>query len=151
MLTSDIFTKLEAIARHVRRDRRPFGGECDYTLRHPNSKSLPGIQLILSGDFLQLPPVEKTRRKCVVQKNSLSKDKKKVNNDYGNGLCFESPLWKICISETVLLTKVAILLTSELQMTATCIFRSTVRIIRSWSTCWTRSALERSQSRWSPD
>ncbi|KAF5375013.1 hypothetical protein D9758_000091 [Tetrapyrgos nigripes] len=41
MLDGRLFDKLEEIARRVREDDRPFGG----------------IQLILSGDFCQLPPV----------------------------------------------------------------------------------------------
>ena len=41
MIESDLFDKLEIIARTIRDDNRPFGG----------------LQLILSGDFFQLPPV----------------------------------------------------------------------------------------------
>ena len=41
MLDGDVFDKLEAVARRVRNNQRPFGG----------------LQLILSGDFFQLPPV----------------------------------------------------------------------------------------------
>ncbi|GFX94273.1 ATP-dependent DNA helicase PIF1 [Trichonephila clavipes] len=43
MVDGEFFEKLEKIARIVRRNDKPFGG----------------IQLILSGDFLQLPPVSK--------------------------------------------------------------------------------------------
>ncbi len=43
MLEGGFFDKLESVARRVRGDERPFGG----------------IQLILCGDFLQLPPVVK--------------------------------------------------------------------------------------------
>ena len=43
MIDAELFDKLEAIARAVRRSREPFGG----------------IQLVLCGDFLQLPPVSK--------------------------------------------------------------------------------------------
>jgi ATP-dependent DNA helicase PIF1 len=42
MLSSNLFDKLEKIARSVRRNEKPFGG----------------IQLILSGDFCQLPCVD---------------------------------------------------------------------------------------------
>ena len=59
MLSPILFDKLEEIARRVRYDERPFGG----------------IQLILSGDFLQLP--------C-------------VNSDY---FCFESKTWNKCIPD----------------------------------------------------
>lgn len=43
MVDGDLFDKLEAIAREVRGNAAPFGG----------------IQLVLSGDFHQLPPVPK--------------------------------------------------------------------------------------------
>ncbi|KAK8861367.1 hypothetical protein IAR55_002186 [Kwoniella newhampshirensis] len=43
MIDATLFDKLEEIARKVRHDPRPFGG----------------LQLILSGDFFQLPPVAK--------------------------------------------------------------------------------------------
>lgn len=56
------FQKLEAVARYVRKNDKPFGG----------------IQLILCGDFLQLPPVV---------------DKTKT----GKRFCFQSPCWDKCI------------------------------------------------------
>lgn len=43
MVESSYFDKLEAVARAVRKKDCPFGG----------------VQLIISGDFLQLPPVAK--------------------------------------------------------------------------------------------
>ncbi|XP_047621714.1 ATP-dependent DNA helicase PIF1 isoform X1 [Phacochoerus africanus] len=43
MVEADLFDKLEAVARAVRQQDKPFGG----------------IQLIICGDFLQLPPVTK--------------------------------------------------------------------------------------------
>ena len=43
MISAEFFDKLEAVARAVRKNKRPFGG----------------IQLVLCGDFLQLPPVTK--------------------------------------------------------------------------------------------
>lgn len=55
MLTSELFEKLEAIARSIRMNNAFFGG----------------IQLVLVGDFYQLPPV-----------------------GAGTKYCFESPLWK---------------------------------------------------------
>ncbi|KAL0216638.1 hypothetical protein P9112_008822 [Eukaryota sp. TZLM1-RC] len=45
MLDSELFDKLEKVASIVRRNNRPFGG----------------LQLILFGDFLQLPPVKSQR------------------------------------------------------------------------------------------
>lgn len=53
---------METVARYVRRNDKPFGG----------------IQLILCGDFLQLPPVV---------------DKGKT----GKKFCFQSPCWDKCI------------------------------------------------------
>lgn len=61
MVDGDFFDKIEAVARHIRRTERPFGG----------------IQLILCGDFFQLPPV------------SRSNDKAKF--------CFESEAWQKCV------------------------------------------------------
>lgn len=66
MLSPVLFDKLEEIARVVRRNERPFGG----------------IQLILSGDFLQLP--------CI------GSDK----------FCFESKKWDICIDKTIYLSEI---------------------------------------------
>jgi ATP-dependent DNA helicase PIF1 len=43
MIDSELFDKIEAVARAVRKSESPFGG----------------IQLIVCGDFLQLPPVIK--------------------------------------------------------------------------------------------
>ena len=43
MIDADFFDKLEGVARAVRKSRKPFGG----------------IQLVLCGDFCQLPPVSK--------------------------------------------------------------------------------------------
>ena len=46
MMDAKLFTKFDAIAKELRCSPRPFGG----------------IQLILVGDFLQLPPVEKNQQ-----------------------------------------------------------------------------------------
>ncbi|XP_017856975.1 PREDICTED: ATP-dependent DNA helicase PIF1 [Drosophila arizonae] len=62
MVDGQYFDKIEAVARHVRRNERPFGG----------------IQLILCGDFLQLPPVIKGE--TGVQR-----------------FCFQSSAWESCI------------------------------------------------------
>lgn len=64
MLSPELFEKLDYIARNIKRKIEiPFGG----------------IQIILSGDFCQLPAVKSTR------------------------FCFESPLWKELIDETIYL------------------------------------------------
>jgi len=66
MLSPELFDKLEYIARAVRRNEMPFGG----------------IQLILSGDFCQLPVV-----KCP-------------------DFCFEAKSWEECVDNTIYLTEI---------------------------------------------
>jgi ATP-dependent DNA helicase PIF1 len=46
MMSSDLFDKLESLARKVRKNQKPFGN----------------IQLVLAGDFCQLPAVEKNKK-----------------------------------------------------------------------------------------
>ena len=66
MLSPELFDKIEEIARIVRRNKKTFGG----------------IQLLLSGDFCQLP--------CVKSEN----------------FCFESKSWDICIDYNIYLTEI---------------------------------------------
>lgn len=75
MLSPDLFDKLETIARVIRKPER---------LLHENAESYPfgGIQLILSGDFLQLPVVN--------------------GNDT---FCFEAESWGKCIDKVVCLNQ----------------------------------------------
>lgn len=49
MLPAYLFTKLDAALKHFRRNKEPFGG----------------VQIVLIGDFLQLPPVQKGRDKDI--------------------------------------------------------------------------------------
>lgn len=70
MVDSSYFDKLEAVARAVRKKDFPFGG----------------VQLILSGDFLQLPPVVKDI------------EKKKF--------CFQAECWSDCVHTTIELKQV---------------------------------------------
>ena len=67
MIDAALFDKLEYIARMIRKNPLPFGG----------------IQLILTGDFLQLPPVKG-----------------------GAGFCFESRSWSDCVPVTIELQSV---------------------------------------------
>jgi ATP-dependent DNA helicase PIF1 len=67
MLSPVLFEKLESIARLIRKNEKPFGG----------------IQLILTGDFLQLP-----------------------NVDMPNAFCFEAESWNICVPNIVYLTDI---------------------------------------------
>lgn len=66
MMDHELFDKLEEIARRVRDCGKPFGG----------------IQLIVSGDFLQLPTIGKHK------------------------FCFDAESWDKCITNTVYLTEI---------------------------------------------
>ena len=70
MVDGDLFDKLEAIARAIRNNGRPFGG----------------IQLVITGDFFQLPPVP----------------------DYGKiaKFSFDAGTWNTSIEHTIGLTQV---------------------------------------------
>eukprot|EP00835_Amoeboradix_gromovi_P005714 NODE_569_length_6602_cov_0.189143.p1 type:complete len:446 gc:universal NODE_569_length_6602_cov_0.189143:4376-5713(+) len=68
MLDGQLFDKLEFMAQNI---------------RGPNSGPFGGLQLIVCGDFYQLPPANK-------------------NSTY----CFESSTWDSCITESVLLKKI---------------------------------------------
>jgi ATP-dependent DNA helicase PIF1 len=66
MMDADIFDKLEILAKRIRKNEDPFGG----------------IQIILSGDFLQLPPVK------------------------SNNFCFESFTWDMVIDKVFYFDKI---------------------------------------------
>ncbi|CAI5441752.1 unnamed protein product [Caenorhabditis angaria] len=68
MIDRNYFEKLEYVARAIRHKDTPFGG----------------IQLIITGDFLQLPPVTKDEPQ----------------------FCFESDAWNRCMRRTIVLEKV---------------------------------------------
>ncbi|XP_015262074.1 PREDICTED: ATP-dependent DNA helicase PIF1 [Gekko japonicus] len=70
MVDGEFFDKLEAVARTVRKCEDPFGG----------------IQLIICGDFLQLPPVSKSTEQ--------------------SKFCFQAKSWQKCIHLSMELTKV---------------------------------------------
>ena len=72
MLDGRYFDAMDAVARAARRNDRPFGG----------------VQLILSGDFYQLPPVNKGEA------------------PEATVFCFQARAWSAAIQHTVLLTKV---------------------------------------------
>lgn len=77
MMDDELFDKLDQIGRKVRGDYlRPFGG----------------LQIILSGDFCQLPPVK--------TKKFGDKDLEKVR------FCFESKGWEYAIPNIIHLTEV---------------------------------------------
>lgn len=62
MVDGVLFDKIESVARYIRRSDKPFGG----------------IQLILCGDFFQLPPVKKNDEKML--------------------FCFQSKAWNNCVN-----------------------------------------------------
>jgi ATP-dependent DNA helicase PIF1 len=71
MMSPELLEKLDAVARRVRRRAEiPFGG----------------IQLVLAGDFCQLPPV--------------------VKGSDATRFCFELPLWRDLIRETIYLHEI---------------------------------------------
>ncbi|XP_008137349.2 ATP-dependent DNA helicase PIF1 [Eptesicus fuscus] len=70
MVEAELFDKLEAVARTVRQQNKPFGG----------------IQLIICGDFLQLPPVTKGFQPPQ--------------------FCFQAKSWRRCVPVTLELTQV---------------------------------------------
>jgi ATP-dependent DNA helicase PIF1 len=70
MMTPDLFDKLNELAKRIRANRRPFGG----------------MQVLLVGDFYQLPPVRK--------------------GDEPYKFVFESEAWKEVVGATVELTEI---------------------------------------------
>lgn len=68
MVDGDLFDKLAYIAARMKRSDKPFGG----------------IQVVIAGDFFQLPPVSKGRV----------------------SFAFNAPSWKECIPKTINLTQV---------------------------------------------
>jgi ATP-dependent DNA helicase PIF1 len=70
MVDGAMFDKLESLARTLRKDERPFGG----------------IQLVITGDFFQLPPVPDSGREAK--------------------FTFEAESWTRCIPHTIKLTSV---------------------------------------------
>ena len=65
MVDGELFDKLEAIARQIRNNGRPFRG----------------IQLVITGDFFQLPPVPEGGRAAK--------------------FCFDGATWSTCIEHTI--------------------------------------------------
>ena len=70
MVDGDLFDKLEEVARRIRNNGRPFGG----------------IQLIVTGDFFQLPPVPEPNRE--------------------QNFAFNAATWNTTIQHTILLEHV---------------------------------------------
>jgi ATP-dependent DNA helicase PIF1 len=70
MVDAVLFDKLETLARTLRKNEQPFGG----------------IQLVITGDFFQLPPVPEGGREAK--------------------FTFEAESWSKCIGHTIKLTNV---------------------------------------------
>ena len=70
MVDGDLYDKLEHIARAIKNNGRPFGG----------------IQVVVTGDFFQLPPVPEQNRE--------------------SKFCFNSQTWTTTIQHTILLTHI---------------------------------------------
>lgn len=70
MVDGELFDKLESIARHIRNSGLPFGG----------------IQLVITGDFFQLPPVPENGKPAT--------------------FAFDAKTWQTCIAHTIGLTHV---------------------------------------------
>lgn len=79
MIDGKLFDKLDYIAQHARRNNKPFGG----------------IQVIICGDFYQLPPVS---RKVVKPDGSEHKEEALF--------AFECASWRSAISSTIILKEV---------------------------------------------
>ncbi len=79
MLSKSTFEMVEAVCRYVRRDERPFGG----------------LQIVLAGDFFQLPPVYRAQQYHSVQNNSLLSELPEIGDEENNHVfAFGSPAWE---------------------------------------------------------
>jgi len=76
MLSTGTFEMVEAVCRYVRRDERPFGG----------------LQVVLAGDFFQLPPVFRTQQYRSTQSPSLLPDI--GDEEDSHAFAFKSAVWK---------------------------------------------------------
>jgi ATP-dependent DNA helicase PIF1 len=80
MVSPEFFTALDIVGCRVRKERdRPFGG----------------IQLVLLGDFMQLPPIDKD-----------FEERKKKDPSLKRPALFNSKAWGKCVEKTFLLTQV---------------------------------------------
>lgn len=79
MIDGMFLEKLNMIAKLLRDGSKPFGG----------------IQLVFTGDFFQLPPVQKRNYNANDNEKSLSPV-----------FCFQTEMWKTCTEHNVLLTEV---------------------------------------------
>ena len=71
MLSAQTLAMVDAVCREVRQDRRPFGG----------------LQVVLVGDFFQLPPVERRTDEEEVQERLMEQR--------STGFAFTAPAWGV--------------------------------------------------------
>ena len=83
MVSSALFEALEAVARAVKRSEKPFGG----------------IQLVLCGDWLQLPPVVANSSSSLLPSSSFS-------SSSSSRFAFQAPCWERCVPREMLLSQV---------------------------------------------
>ncbi|KAL3131052.1 hypothetical protein ABBQ38_15563 [Trebouxia sp. C0009 RCD-2024] len=79
MISAEMFHQLEHHARMIRGVQEPFGG----------------VQLVLSGDYFQLPPIERRWTSGMTKSAFMNR-----------GYTFQCPAWNTCKLHQVLLTKV---------------------------------------------
>lgn len=93
MLDAVFFDKLEAVAREVRKNPLPFGG----------------IQLILVGDFYQLPPVVTAVHRWASDRDDTRAKKTLVEEQeaiYPSRFLFDAFTWSRCVPRVVVLQHV---------------------------------------------
>ncbi len=93
MLSSDVMEYVDSVLKKIRGSDEPFGG----------------IQVILLGDFFQLPPVKKDEEKESVAGTGSGRpddEDRKVNDNEDYDFCFKSYVWKSLNLKTVMLKKV---------------------------------------------
>lgn len=118
MLSPILFDKLEELGRRL----RPVKGRRMLTKQNIPELPFGGIQVVLCGDFLQLPVVqaspsskkaEKLKRMMIRgleqgsdEKDSDSDDSVTSTSQDENLFCFQAKSWEKCVQKTVYLTKI---------------------------------------------
>jgi ATP-dependent DNA helicase PIF1 len=80
MMSGEMFDRMEEKVAEIRGNTQPFGG----------------IQLVLSGDFLQLPPVTNKPDAWMLQSRQVRADSVFLNR----GFCFQAECWERCSIRT---------------------------------------------------
>ncbi len=76
MLSAHTLEMIDAVCRFVRHNEDAFGG----------------LQIILAGDFFQLPPVYRSQPRISSQRNLFATDS--ADEENGNSFAFLSPVWE---------------------------------------------------------